>query len=280
MVQLGHQMMAADVNNDGIDDLVIGAPFAGTSETPYNPHQGLVLVFFSGKSDQIAKKWYEADIILKSPSVDTYQYFGYAMAFHRDAGILAISEPGYRYGSEAERIGRIHVYHLKANRGRAYDLTPTLCIEGETSGTIFGAGLSFHSDADGLHLAVTASGSSKDTSELPALVLQFEMNPSDTFKDKKPWHRGSMRLYSIPSHADSKSPILLRWNAATSSFFGSSNGAHLGYPNGMASDPDHNGVWLSEPWASNGRGRLWFRYGNQLQRGHCFEMYHGSPKVG
>ncbi|GEM_PF-1429240 len=69
--QFGHAMAAADIDGDALDDLLVGAPFAGTLGAQY----GQVYVFLGSPGDPLA----EADFSLLPPVTEQYA-FGKALS--------------------------------------------------------------------------------------------------------------------------------------------------------------------------------------------------------
>lgn len=94
---LGTRLLGADINMDGINDLIIGSKYAPMG----GEQQGSVITFFSRKTDnKIQQKYFsgQADLLLKGEQ--NYSWFGHDLLFHKNTSIgpvLIVSAPTYRY---------------------------------------------------------------------------------------------------------------------------------------------------------------------------------------
>lgn len=84
----GYTLKAADFNNDGFKDLVIGSPFAAMG----GPQRGRVDVVFAMQNPKEIKR----EMI--AMGTQDYEWFGYSLDFARvnDKAFLFVGAPAYR----------------------------------------------------------------------------------------------------------------------------------------------------------------------------------------
>lgn len=130
---------AGDVNDDGYDDVVVGAPLEGPATTP--PNRGRAYVF-SGNGGALL-------YTLLSPVGEPFGYFGFSVSGagdvdNDDCDDVIIGAYGERSGTSPDDAGRAYVF---AGRGGA--LLSTLASPNEEFNGYFGFSVSDAGDVNG-----------------------------------------------------------------------------------------------------------------------------------
>ncbi len=128
----GHNVSnAGDVNNDGIDDIIVGAPF-------YGSYKGRAYIYYGGSPMNSG-----ADVILIGEN--DWDYFGWSVSAAGDVnndGIADIIVGANGYNSST---GRAYIYY---GGDGAIDNTVDVTMNGETSSDNFGNSVSFAGDVN------------------------------------------------------------------------------------------------------------------------------------
>ena len=84
----GYTLLAADVNNDGYKDLVIGSPFAAIN----GPQRGRVDIVMATSNTTAIKR------VIMATGTHDYQWFGFSLAFQKvnSKSFLLVGAPAYR----------------------------------------------------------------------------------------------------------------------------------------------------------------------------------------
>jgi hypothetical protein len=130
---------AGDVDDDGYDDVVIGAPLEGPTTTP--PNRGRAYVFSGNGGDLL--------YTLVSPDGELFGYFGFSVSGAGDVdndqcGDVIIGAYGERSGTSPDDAGRAYVF-----AGRDGALLSTLASPNEEFNGYFGFSVSDAGDVNG-----------------------------------------------------------------------------------------------------------------------------------
>ena len=119
-LRLGASLVMADVNNDGYDDLIAGAPGENDS-TP----DGLVYIYFGSSTPDLSY-----DVLL---TMNTQTFFGYEVAADDINGDgyadIVVGAPGYDQGANTD-TGAVYVFQ----GGESISGTPTVTLISEFTG--------------------------------------------------------------------------------------------------------------------------------------------------
>ena len=129
---------AGDVNDDGLDDLIVGAPFegGGTGVT-----EGGMAYVFDGEDGSII---YELD----SPNAENYGHFGWSVSWAGDVNNdgyddVIVGAYGESPGASPDSAGRAYVFS-----GETGNIIHTLESPNEEAGGSFGFSVSYAGDLD------------------------------------------------------------------------------------------------------------------------------------
>ena len=122
---------AGDVNNDGIDDIIVGAPF-------YGSYQGRAYIYYGGSPMDSGP---DVTLIGENNS-DTFGWSVSAAGDVNHDGIADIIVGAVGYNSSA---GRAYIYY---GGDGAIDNTADVIMNGETTGDEFGSSVSFAGDVN------------------------------------------------------------------------------------------------------------------------------------
>jgi hypothetical protein len=131
----GSEVASADVNGDGFDDVMVGAPFTTASAT----WDGQVFVFFGGElpADSLA---YNSDTILSGEPI-TGERFGSAIEV-LDSNLDGIADIMSSATGHADLSGRVYVFNGEEalfDEGAELD---DMTLTGESEGASFGSSIS------------------------------------------------------------------------------------------------------------------------------------------
>mmetsp|Transcript_17099 Transcript_17099/g.66590 ORF Transcript_17099/g.66590 Transcript_17099/m.66590 type:complete len:807 (+) Transcript_17099:26-2446(+) len=137
---LGYTLLAADVNNDGADDLVIGCPFAGSGTGSYT-QAGRVFVFYSSATLTTGTTLdadNDSNIVLEGPGAASW--YGYALdtvKVNNDT-LLLVGAPNHE-GEDAS-TGMLLAYSASAiaSTGGGLDVPAIFTISGSTKWDMVG----------------------------------------------------------------------------------------------------------------------------------------------
>ncbi len=189
LAEFGYSVSGAgDVDNDGHDDVVIGAPLEGPTTNP--PNRGRAYVF-SGNGGGLL-------FTLTSPEGEPFGYFGFSVSGagdvdNDDCDDVLIGAYGERSGTSPDDAGRAYVY-----AGRDGTLLSTLVSPNEEFNGYFGFSVTDAGDVNGDGWADVMVGA---PTENPGVALEdagraYAIAPVEVAADDGPLARrpGSVRL--------------------------------------------------------------------------------------
>jgi hypothetical protein len=182
---IGRALITGDVNNDGLEDLLIGAPGIGGGEEQTGENEnGNVYIFFAGE-DPIPGPVSNADIVIKGKETDMYEnYFGLSMATGdingdglTDILVGGRSEPNGNVGEVYVFLGPIMEDIDLSEEGVDPDLTIRGRIPFKPNESLFGLSISVVGDLneDGVNDFVVGDPKGYDESDqLKGAVYIFD----------------------------------------------------------------------------------------------------------
>jgi glycosylphosphatidylinositol phospholipase D len=262
---LGWCLSSGDCNEDGFDDLIIGAPFARAGGI----QRGLVAIFLSSPRKDSGNNLSLTDATWIAKGQNNYDWFGYHVDIAEMPGkktFLLIGAPTADNDNTLS-VGRIYGFDLSGVGKTSSSPVPFFTITGtdnfEKLATNFACGDPY---GDGQPLLAIASPTKEVTS--PAEQSAFsQFNPADIIPTIPFPVIGNVNpYYQIKSSRegatvfiplkDLKGSVGLADLNPKATFLGKDSFAHFGWDLGF-SDYNNDGIddfWASEPWSITSSG--------------------------
>lgn len=218
----GASLAVGDLNADGIDDLVAGAPYAGESDPGSEGgavdvlSAGRVYVFFGPFAPGAHLTSPAADVVLTGGK--NFSWFGSKVAVVSEESQLLVSAPAHRLENTTGSVGRIDCFDfssMKAGLVGAGGAVLAWRLEGDT--WMAKTGFSFavqDSGGDGVEPLIAVSSPTMDgTLQHPFGGAQLTSTPS--LRERRVKHAGQVLLLKMKDLANLDGSVI-SWSSAAS----------------------------------------------------------------
>ncbi|ORX71279.1 hypothetical protein DL89DRAFT_282725 [Linderina pennispora] len=249
--RIGTHLFSADINNDGFNDLVIGAPYH--SEFPFELHSGRVFGYLARQRQSSEGHLGPPDFVVVSPERLPFEWFGQsASAVHVQNTTLLL------------------VYGFKVGKAAEYDgLEFTLWTDRAQLGSSIHV---WDAATDNETVSIVLFGSPSERN--PAMAMRVREPPASQ-PPERGWQAGGVRVIDPQrwmqvgaSAEDGRLAGLL------STLRGSQSPGHFG--RALASTPSE--VWIGEPFSGIEEGRV-YRWRPDFDRPQCFAMRNANGQA-
>ncbi|KAJ2742821.1 hypothetical protein GGI20_004204 [Coemansia sp. BCRC 34301] len=264
--RIGGFLFGEDVNNDGVVDLLIGAPY--NADTAYQIHTGRVYGYVSRANRSNEEGMGAPDFALASPRRKPFEWFGFsARSVYVDAlqtSLLLVGAPGHKTqelsGNNHTLTGKVYAFAVRSDS----DVVPVSRLEFTSRKDKTQLGSQIHvwqGGGDSLPLILLGSPSEHNSGMQPGMVGEGQPPAAE-----RGWQAGEVRVVDprLWSSAAATDP-LGEVDGLLSTLYGVQSPGHFG----RALATTGSEVWIGEPFSNQETGRV-YRWRQDFAEPQCF----------